>query len=56
MKKNINKMLNDMGILYVTDYVANAGGLINCSQKLSGRIYLVSDAIEQVRKVKISVK
>lgn len=50
------KMLHDMGILYVPDYVANAGGLINCSEEMLGRMFLIADTIKKAMRVENSVR
>ena len=45
------RMLQEMGIIYVPDFVANAGGLINAVRELNGRMFLLSDVVEHTKKV-----
>ncbi|MBR9699412.1 hypothetical protein GOV09_03080 [Candidatus Woesearchaeota archaeon] len=50
------KMLHEMGILYVPDYVANGGGLIHCIGELPNRMFLISDSIQRAKNVGNTVR
>lgn len=50
------KMLHDFNILYIPDFVANAGGLINCSKEIAGRTFLLADTIQQTKNIAHSVR
>ncbi|MDO8481092.1 MAG: Glu/Leu/Phe/Val dehydrogenase dimerization domain-containing protein [Nanoarchaeota archaeon] len=45
------KLLQEMGIVYVPDYVANAGGLINAVQELNGRMFLLSEVVDHSKRI-----
>ncbi len=45
------QMLHDMEIIYVPDYVANAGGLINCVKEVEGRIFLISETVKEAMNI-----
>lgn len=45
------KLLSDAGILYVPDYIANAGGLINIAEEMSPRGYNPERAMESVSRI-----
>ena len=44
-------LMHRLGVVYVPDYVANAGGVINISGELSPRGYHPERAYEQVRRI-----
>lgn len=44
-------LLHQMGILYVPDYVINAGGLINVAQELEPAGYRREKAVEKVKQI-----
>jgi leucine dehydrogenase len=46
-----DELLHRLGVLYVPDYVANAGGVINIAGELSHRGYHPGRAYEQVRRI-----
>ena len=50
------KMLHDMGILYVPDFVVNGGGLIHCAEELDGRMFLLSSSIKNATNIENTVK
>ncbi len=47
----VAKLLAEAGVLYATDYVVNAGGLINIAEELSPGGYLPERAYAAVRKI-----
>jgi len=50
------RMLHEMGILYVPDFVVNAGGLIHCSHELPGRTFLISESIDLAKNIGNNVR
>ena len=46
-----DRLLHDLGVVYVPDYVANAGGVINIASELSPQGYHPGSAYEQVRRI-----
>ncbi len=51
-----SKMLHDMGILYIPDFVANAGGIINCVTEIKGRTFLICQTIDKARHIGKTVR
>jgi len=49
-------ILHEMGIVYVPDYVANAGGLINCAKEIHGRMFLISETIKEAMNIENTVR
>jgi len=51
-----SKMLHEMGILYIPDFVANAGGIINCVTEIKGRAFLICQTIDKSRQIGKTVR